>query len=60
MARTDNHIPLMYVECDIPDGVTLVEWRRDQAAAARARHEEARATRPRRRLRQPALRLRFA
>jgi hypothetical protein len=65
MLRTDNHIPLMYVECDIPDGATLVEWRREKVASARRIREEARAARPRRRLfprlaPQPALRPRFA
>jgi hypothetical protein len=29
MTRTANDTsPLLYVACDIPDGVTLVEWRR--------------------------------
>ncbi len=23
--------PLVYVECDVPEGVTLREWRREQA-----------------------------
>ena len=57
--------PLIYIESDIPDGMTLVEWRRDKAAAARRTREEARATRPRRRLLPrlapvPAFRPRFA
>jgi len=26
---------LNYVECDVPPGVTLSEWRRDRAAEAR-------------------------
>ncbi len=62
---------LIYVDCDIPDGMTLVEWRRDRDAAERtARHEarEARAAKraaARRRLlprlgARPALRPRFA
>jgi hypothetical protein len=25
-----------YIDCDIPDGQTLVEWRRDRVAARRA------------------------
>jgi len=25
-----------YIDCDIPDGQTLVEWRRDRNAARRA------------------------
>jgi hypothetical protein len=37
-------IPLLYVDCDIPDGMTLVEWRRDKVAAGRrADHEVAQA-----------------
>ena len=62
---SSDHIPLLYVDCDIPDGVTLVEWRRDKAATERRSREEARAARPRRRLLprampRPALRPRFA
>jgi hypothetical protein len=64
-------IPLLYVDCDIPDGVTLTEWRREKAAAdlrdraeARADAREARARAFRRRLPRlrpaPALRPRFA
>jgi len=65
MPRTDNHIPLVYVECDLPDGMTLVEWRREQVAARRRTREEARSARPRRRLLprlapMPAPRPRFA
>ena len=26
---------IIYVECDVPPGVTLSEWRRDRAAEAR-------------------------
>jgi hypothetical protein len=64
MLRTAD-IPLHYVECDIPDGVTLTQWRRDKVAAERRSREEARASRPRRRLlprlgARPALRPRFA
>ena len=29
--------PLAYLECDIPDGVTLREWRRDTIPAPRRR-----------------------
>ena len=58
-------IPLQYVECDIPDGVTLTQWRRDKVAAERRSREEARAARPHRRLlpcpaARPAFRPRFA
>jgi hypothetical protein len=65
MPRTDHHSPHVYVECDLTDGATLVEWRRDQIAAARRTREEARSARPRRRLLprlapMPALRPRFA
>ena len=64
MLRTAD-IPLHYVECDIPDGVTLTQWRRDKVAAERRSREEAGAARPRRRLlprpsARPALRPRFA
>ncbi len=57
-------IPLLYVDCDIPDGATLTQWRRDKAAAERRSREEARAARPRRRLlprpaARPAFRPRF-
>ena len=40
-----DHIPLMYVDCDIPDGVTLVEWRRNKVAAQRLSALEAREAR---------------
>jgi len=58
-------IPLLYVDCDIPDGVTLAEWRRDKVATDRRSREETRAARPRRSLlprigTRPALRPRFA
>ena len=29
--------PIQYVECDIPPGQTLAEWRRDRAAETRRR-----------------------
>jgi hypothetical protein len=34
-----SRVPLLYVECDIPDGQTLAEWRRlrDQRAPRRRR-----------------------
>ena len=52
-----NHLTstsFAYVECDIPEGQTLDEWRRERAAARRAE-------RPARRLlRLPRLRLRWA
>jgi hypothetical protein len=38
-------IPLIYVDCDIPDGVTLVEWRREKVAAERRSRAEAREAR---------------
>ncbi len=69
---SSDHIPLTYVDCDIPDGVTLVEWRRTKVAAERRSREEAREARAharraavRRRLlprlgTRPALRPRFA
>ncbi len=40
-----DHIPMIYVDCDIPDGVTLVEWRRDKVAAERRSALEAREAR---------------
>ncbi len=27
--------PHIYVDCDVPEGMTLTEWRRSQCAAAR-------------------------
>jgi hypothetical protein len=27
-ANSDRTPPLLYIECDVPDGVTLMEWRR--------------------------------
>jgi hypothetical protein len=65
---SSDHIPLTYVDCDIPDGVTLVEWRRTKVAAER-RSREARAAARRAAARKrllprlgtrPALRPRFA
>jgi hypothetical protein len=64
-------IPLLYVDCDIAGGQTLVEWRRDRVAAERRPKAEAREARAARRaaaLRgllprlggRPALRPRFA
>jgi hypothetical protein len=57
-------IPLLYVDSDIPDGMTLVEWRRTNDAAARHTREDARSARPKRRLLprlapQPVFRPRF-
>ncbi len=66
---SSDHIPLIYVDCDMPEGVTLTEWRREKAAAERQAREEARSLRPRHRLLKrrgtrpalrPALRPRFA
>ena len=42
---SSDTIPLIYVDCDIPDGVTLVEWRRDRVAAERRSRQEAREAR---------------
>jgi hypothetical protein len=64
-------IPHLYVDCDIPDGMTLTEWRRDKVAAERRSREEAREARAHRRAAarkrllprlgtRPALRPRFA
>ncbi len=44
MMSSDN-IPLVYVDCDIADGVTLTEWRREKVAAARQARVEAREAR---------------
>ena len=68
---SSDHIPLIYDDCDIADGVTLVEWRRNKVAAERAAIQEARDARSRarrsalkgllpRRGARPALRPRFA
>ena len=37
--------PLIYVDCDIPDGVTLVAWRREKDAAERRSRAEVREAR---------------
>ena len=37
--------PLVYVDCDIPDGVTLVAWRRERDAAERRSRAEVREAR---------------
>lgn len=29
--------PHVYVECDVPDGLTLVEWRRSRSATTQVR-----------------------
>ncbi len=29
-----NTSPHIYVDCDVPEGMTLTEWRRSQAAAS--------------------------
>jgi hypothetical protein len=44
MMSSDN-IPLVYVDCDIADGVTLTEWRREKVAAERQARLEAREAR---------------
>ena len=41
---SSDHTPLIYVDCDIPDGVTLTAWRRDRLAAERRTRQEARTT----------------
>ena len=38
-------IPLLYVDCDIPDGATLVEWRRERVATERRNRDETREAR---------------
>ncbi len=38
-------IPLLYVDCDIPDGTTLTEWRRDRVATERRNRDEIREAR---------------
>ena len=30
-----NRVPLIYVECDVPEGVTLTEYRRSHGTARR-------------------------
>jgi hypothetical protein len=42
---SSSHSPLIYVDCDIPDGVTLVEWRVRKNALERRTRQEARAAR---------------
>ena len=38
-------IPLIYVDCDLPEGTTLVDWRREQVVAARHERDQAREAR---------------
>jgi hypothetical protein len=38
---TSSHSPLVYVDCDIPDGMTLVEWRAEKNRAERRSRQEA-------------------
>ena len=49
-----------YVECDVPDEQTLVEWRRDRNAARAAERAPRAALRRRLRRRKPARRTRWA
>ena len=58
MTATDKTTAFQYVDCDVPAGATLVQWRREQDRARRAS-----ARRPALRfpsLRAPRARLRFA
>ena len=32
-----NRVPLIYVECDVPEGVTLTEYRRSSSGVSRRR-----------------------
>ena len=32
-----NRVPLIYVECDVPEGVTLTEYRRSSCRTAKPR-----------------------
>jgi hypothetical protein len=49
--RLDGVLPMLdYVECDVPDGMTLRQWRRSHTAATPHPH------RLRRRLRRPLFR----
>ena len=69
---SSDNIPLQYVDCDIPDGMTLTAWRREKVAAERTALLEAREARAARRAAafkrllprlgtpRPALRPRFA
>ena len=53
----DSHF-FQYIDCDVPDGATLVEWRREQDSRRRPG-----STRPSLRipsLRVPRMRVRFA
>ena len=37
MLTTASHAPHVYIQCDVPDGMTLVEWRRAHSAPRRRR-----------------------
>jgi hypothetical protein len=41
--------PVVYVECDVPDGMTLAEWRRRRDAERAAPQRRSRLRLPRRR-----------
>jgi hypothetical protein len=37
MLTTASNAPHIYIQCDVPDGMTLVEWRRAHSEPKRAR-----------------------
>jgi len=37
MLTTASHAPHVYIQCDVPDRMTLVEWRRSHSAAPKRR-----------------------
>ena len=59
-ASADNSHFFQYIDCDVPDGATLVEWRREhdrrEAAAMRSSRPSLRIPS----LRMPRMRVRFA
>lgn len=38
MTTTDLHDCFVYVECDIPAGMTIAEWQHERCAPAAPRH----------------------
>ena len=37
MLTTASHVPHLYIQCDVPEGMTLEEWRRARSAPKRRR-----------------------
>ena len=59
MTRPADHAhDFLYIDCDVPDGATLVEWRREHDRERRAENRRPALRLPS--LRMPRTRVRFA